>query len=91
MYYVYVLISLKDCKLYVGYTSDINRRLREHFDGKAISTKNRRPLKLIYYEFYIEEIEAKRRELYLKGGNGRTQLKVQLSVTLRKFNYRFRD
>ncbi|MDF1497275.1 MAG: GIY-YIG nuclease family protein [Patescibacteria group bacterium] len=90
MYYVYVLISLKDRKLYVGFTSDINRRLSEHLDGKSKSTKDRRPLKLIYYESYLEEYEAKRREIYLKGGNGRSQLKVQLNVTLRKCGYRFR-
>jgi putative endonuclease len=91
MYYVYVLLSLKDRKLYVGYTADINRRLKDHFEGKSIATKDRRPLKLLYYEAYLEEFEAKRREKYLKGGNGRSQLKIQLTMTLRRYGYRFRQ
>jgi putative endonuclease len=89
MYYVYVLFSLKDYKLYVGYTGDLKRRISEHSAGFSTATKERRPLKLIYYEAYLEELEAKRRERYLKGGNGRAQLKIQLSYTLKKFGYKF--
>ena len=50
MHYVYVLLSQKDDKFYIGFTSDLERRLKEHNDGKAQSTKSRRPLKLLYYE-----------------------------------------
>jgi putative endonuclease len=87
MFYVYVLISLKDHRLYVGFSSDLERRLQEHLSGHSTATKDRRPLKLIYYEAYQEEAEAKQRERYLKGGNGRAQLKIQLFYTLSKYHY----
>jgi putative endonuclease len=45
MYYVYVLLSLKDNKFYIGYTNGLKRRLKEHNQGKNVSTKLRRPLK----------------------------------------------
>jgi len=77
MYYVYVLFSKKDLKLYVGYTQELKRRLHEHKSAQSKSTKHRLPLLLIYYETYLMESDAKRREKYLKGGNGRAQLKIQ--------------
>jgi len=52
MYYVYVLQSLKDKKLYTGYSSDLKRRIIEHNQGLVASTKNRRPLKLVYYQAF---------------------------------------
>ena len=48
-YYTYCLISLKDKKFYIGYTSDIERRVKEHQQGENISTSKRLPIKLIYY------------------------------------------
>ncbi len=50
MYFVYVLRSLKDFKRYIGFTDDLNRRISEHNSGFVKSTKNRRPLELIYSE-----------------------------------------
>jgi putative endonuclease len=88
MYYVYVLISQIDKKLYVGYTTNIQKRISEHKSGKVRSTKFRRPLKIIYCEIYTNEKEAKRREVYLKGGNGRKQLKQQIPTTLKKNQYK---
>jgi len=49
MYYVYVLLSEKDKKQYVGYTKNLKLRFEQHVNGLVKSTKNRRPLKLIYY------------------------------------------
>lgn len=89
MFYVYVLFSDVDRMLYTGFTEDLRRRFKDHCAGRADATKNRRPLRLIYYEAYPTRFEAERRERYLKGGNGRGQLKQQLSVTLKKMNYRF--
>ncbi|MBU0645863.1 GIY-YIG nuclease family protein [Patescibacteria group bacterium] len=88
MHYVYVLFSRPDRKLYVGYTNDLNRRLKEHHSGLVKSTSERRPLKLIYYEAYLTSHEAARREKYLKGGNGRTQLKTQLYLSLNNLHYK---
>ena len=89
MYYVYVLFSLKDRKLYTGYTKNLKIRLNEHLEGKAESTKNRRPIKLIYYEVYENKSDAEKREKYLKGGNGRAQLKIQLKNCLTKYKYKY--
>ncbi len=75
--------------LYTDSTKDLRQRWKDHCAGRADATKNRRPLKVIYYEAYPTQVEAERREKYLKGGNGREQLKCQLSITLKKLNYRF--
>jgi putative endonuclease len=72
---VYVLYSEKDCRTYVGSTSDTERRIKEHNNGKCYSTKNRRPLKLIYKENYNTLSEARKREKYLKSHSGRKILK----------------
>ena len=90
MYYVYVLFSHKDKKLYVGYTTDFDERLKRHFSGNVTATQNRLRLEHIYHECYQSSAEAKRREKYLKGGNGREQLKIQLSETLQRLGYLFR-
>jgi putative endonuclease len=89
MFFTYVLYSRKDGKLYIGYSNDVFRRFEEHTTGQVVSTRNRRPLELIYYEAYLTETEAKRRELFLKGGKGRIQLKAQLELTFKKLHYKF--
>lgn len=66
MYYVYILKSRKDNKLYIGSTSDLRRRLLEHSKGKVLSTKNRLPFELIYYEAYRDEHDARLREQSFK-------------------------
>ncbi len=90
MYYVYILFSLKDYQLYIGFTPDLKSRIKAHLGGFVKATKYRRPLKLIYYEAYYEISDAKRREKYLKGGNGRGELKIQLKTILEKRNYKNR-
>ena len=88
MYYVYILFSEKDKLLYTGFTDDLRSRFKAHVGGFVKSTQNRLPLKLIYYESYIEVSDARRREKYLKGGNGRGELKKQLRSILEKLEYR---
>ena len=70
-YYVYILQSLKNKSLYIGYTSDLKKRLQEHNSGKNLATKPFIPYKLIFYEAFLNRIDAKNREEYLKGGYGR--------------------
>lgn len=65
MYYVYLLEDSKG-KLYVGYSADLKRRIREHNEKKTYTTKRLHSPKLIYYEAYQTETEAKRRERKLK-------------------------
>lgn len=81
-YYVYVLFSLKDKGLYIGYSTDLRNRLSAHTRGEVKSTSFRRPLKLIHYEYFIDEKDAKAREVYLKSGYGRENLYKSLQRTL---------
>ncbi|MEJ5351107.1 MAG: GIY-YIG nuclease family protein [Melioribacteraceae bacterium] len=74
MFYVYVLLSLKDFKRYIGFTENLHRRLWEHNSGLVKSTKNRRPLKLIYHESFSSKHEAMMREKFFKSGRGRAFL-----------------
>jgi len=66
MFYVYILKSKKDKKLYIGYTNDLRKRLQEHNKGINIATKHRVPLELVYYESYKSSSDAKHRETSLK-------------------------
>jgi len=89
MYYVYILFSKKDGKLYIGSTSELKKRIEKHNKGYVLSTKNRRSLLLIYYESYLNQRDAKRREIFLKGGKGRAELKIQLKNTFEKIRYKY--
>ena len=77
-YYVYILKSLKDGKLYIGKTHNLAKRIKEHNSGKALATKGRRPLKLIFYEVFANKTDAGRDELFFKTGYGREALKKKL-------------
>lgn len=77
MYYVYVLQSGLDCGLYIGFTTDLRRRLRLHLAGESQATHNRRPWELIYYEAYRLREDAEGRERFLKSGAGRRYLAKQ--------------
>jgi putative endonuclease len=83
MYYVYVLKSQVDGKMYVGYTANLRNRLKEHQGGEVISTKSRRPFELIFYEGYKSDEDAKRRERYLKTSNGKSSLRMMLRDSLK--------
>jgi putative endonuclease len=85
MYYVYILRSNKDSKLYTGYTDNLRRRLAEHHAGKNIATRSRLPLDLIYYEAYTPQADAKARESRLKTSAGaRVALKRRIPESLRQ-------
>ena len=74
MYYCYVLYSLKDHKLYKGYSSDLGKRFLKHGNGGNSSTKNRRPLVLIYCETFMTKTEAMKRERWFKSFQGHLEL-----------------
>ena len=78
MFYVYVLQSLKDRRLYSGYTADLKNRLEYHNTGKVEATKYRKPFKLIYYEAYLHQQDATAREKYFKTEWGRKYIKKVL-------------
>jgi putative endonuclease len=79
MFYVYLLESETERSWYIGYTSDLRKRYRSHNKGENKATKNKKPWKLVYYEAYIDRIDAKKREKFLKSGSGRKFLKKQLN------------
>lgn len=71
-YYVYVLKSTVVERHYVGFTTNVKKRLRQHNAGKTISTKPYRPYKLLFYEEFDTKEAALEREKFLKSGMGRT-------------------
>jgi len=83
-HYVYVLLSQKDKDLYIGYTQNLEQRLRQHNAKKNFSTKTRTPLKYIYIEACKDAVDAKRREEYLKTTQGGRFLKMRLKSFLKK-------
>lgn len=83
MFFVYILKSFKDNNLYIGYTNNLKKRIEEHNSGKSQSTNYRKPFKLIYYEAYISDEDAKHREHNLKlRARALAQLKKRLINTL---------
>lgn len=81
-HYVYVLKSNKDNKFYTGYTKDLKLRFELHQKGKIYSTKNRKPMKLIYYEACLSQKDATHREKYLKTFYGKMFIKNRLKSYL---------
>lgn len=79
---------LNNNSLYTGSTSDLRKRLKKHGNGSVISTKNKRPVRLIHYEAYLEKLDALRRERYLKTTEGKRFLRQQVKILLEKINYR---
>lgn len=77
-YYVYVLLSMKDGKQYMGYTRDLRKRMEQHQQGKSFATAPRRPFVLAYYEACRSLVDARRREQYLKGTGSRRFLAKRL-------------
>ena len=84
MYYVYILKSLKDGKLYIGKTRDLKTRFLNHQKGNVHATRTRIPLVLLYYEAFANRTDAGRDELLYKSGHGREILQDKLKYTLEK-------
>ena len=85
MYYTYVLHSKKDGKFYTGFTQDLNLRFEQHDKGQVESTKDRRPLELVYYEACLNRSDATHREKYLKTYHGKAYIKKRLKSYLTGF------
>jgi putative endonuclease len=82
MHFVYLLLSSVDKKFYIGLSTDIDKRLSDHNHGRVKSTKERRPLELLYYEAYLDKRDAVQREKFLKSGSGHKFLRKQLKWVL---------
>ena len=96
-HYVYILENQDDKSLYIGYTTDLKRRVDEHNEGKGgrttknklhsnlsrgVATKLKKNWKLIYFEGYIVKLDALGREKFLKSGSGRKYIYKQLAYYL---------
>lgn len=81
MFYTYIIKSIKDNNCYIGYTSDLKKRLKEHNLKLNESTKHRTPFKIIYYEAYASKDDAIKREHNLKL---RARAFAQLKLRIRK-------
>ena len=79
MWYVYILRSLKNKKLYTGVTGDLRKRFRDHNlkNGGKYTSKNA-PFELIFYEAFLNKKDATKDELFFKSGYGREVLKGKL-------------
>ncbi len=80
MYYTYLLENQNDKGWYIGYSSNLRKRLTQHQSGHGgQTTKNKQSWQLIYYEAYLNKKDAEGRERFLKSGSGRKYLKKQLN------------
>lgn len=84
MYYFYILKSLKDDKLYKGFTKNLRKRLAEHNAGSNKSTKSRRPFKLVYYEAFASKRDSMCRERQMKlGAKAWSQLRRRIEDSIK--------
>ena len=84
-FYVYVLESKRNGSIYVGCTSNLEKRMKEHKNGKVYSTKHLLPVEPIYVEAYKSKKDAFEREKRLKHhGSALRHLKIRLKNTFMK-------
>ena len=83
MFYTYVLLSLRDNNYYIGHTNDVDLRFRRHQNGFVKSTRNRRPLKLLFFEIFNSRSEAMKHEKFLKSVAGHKYIEIKLEDTTR--------
>ena len=81
-YYTYILKTLKDNKMYTGYTKNLKLRFERHNKGLVESTKDRKPFTLMYYEACLNQQDATHREKYLKTYNGKRFIRNRLKSYL---------
>ena len=82
MYYVYILRSKENGKIYTGFTKDLKSRIKAHFKKGVHTTKRMGKIELIFYEAFASEKDARRREIYLKTTKGKRALKLMLRNSL---------
>ena len=80
MYRVYILKSIRYPKTYVGFTSNLKRRLEEHNSGKNFYTRKYKPWELLYYEDCRDFDSTIKREKYFKTAAGRKKIKEILNI-----------
>ncbi|RLC51638.1 MAG: hypothetical protein DRZ79_02460 [Candidatus Cloacimonadota bacterium] len=79
IFYTYVLYSSSTDKYYIGYTSNIDKRLTKHNNGNSRSTKAGIPWKLVHLEKYETKTEAIKREYEIKRTKSRKYIENLIS------------
>jgi len=87
VYFVYVLQSLNRKRFYIGVTTELRRREKEHNDGFTKSTKPFRPWLMIYSEPYTDKRVAYSREYFLKHKEGFKSKRCILEKYAKQINY----
>jgi putative endonuclease len=82
MYYVYVLYEVNTEKCYIGYSSDLKTRVSSHKSCSGCKTTRNGNWHLVYYEAYMSESDARKREKRLKSGNARRHLMNRIQKSL---------
>ncbi len=82
MFYVYVCQQRGSGRLYVGRTRDLKRRIEEHQQGRVWTTRRMSPFRLVFYECFLSQYDAIRRERYFKTQKGKSTLKMMLRNSL---------
>lgn len=88
MFYVYVLISKNNGKMYIGYTGNLKERMLKHKRKGVHTTSRMGEITLLFYESFYSEVDARRREKYLKTTKGKRALKLMLKESLKNFQSR---
>jgi putative endonuclease len=63
---------------YVGFTHNLKKRIKDHNNGGVVSTKNRIPFELVYWEGCLNQTDATNREKYLKSSWGKRYIKNRI-------------
>ena len=82
VYYVYILQSRKNGKLYIGQTNNIDRRVEDHNTGGGGKyTRQNGPWILVHSEQHPNRVSAVKRERYLKSAKGSQEKKQLAGIT----------
>ena len=83
MYYFYILRSLKNSKLYLGYTPNLKDRIKSHNSGENKATKPNVPYELIFYSAFKSKEDAINCEKYFKTTAGWKRIHKMLENSLK--------
>ena len=72
MHFVYILQSQKDGSFYIGYSANVEQRLRKHNSAKSGYTATKQPWSVVYQEAFEQKSEALSREKFLKRQKNRS-------------------
>lgn len=76
MNYVYI-VECSDGTLYTGWTNNLKRRVEQHSNGSGAKyTRGRRPVRLVYYEEFVEKRDAMKREYEIKNYSRKEKLVI---------------